>query len=268
MRFAATLTATAVLTHLVLGSGTVLAADYPLPQAYQPSSEPVDTFNWGGLYGGIHVGYAGTETSGLSAFDSSARAIASSAVGQSGFYGPISFDTAKYSSDNGTFGGFVGANWVWDDVILGLEADYITFWDKNQGIGTENFNVSSLPGYGNVVRQGTQASSVNNVGLLKIRAGYAMGRFLPFATIGLAVAQGTVANYYGSNVVATGTPAVPFVGARKQGWLTGGTAGVGLDVALTDNVFVRAEYNYIGFADFNGTSVTMHNIQAGIAFKY
>jgi opacity protein-like surface antigen len=268
MRFAATLSAAAVLTHLVLGSGTVLAADYPLPQAYEPPPEPVDLFNWGGLYGGIHAGYAGTESSGLSTYDAAARSIASSALGLSGVYSPISFDTTNYSSDEGTFGGFVGANWVWDDVILGLEADYITFWDKNQGIGTQNFGVGALPGYGAVVPQGTQTTAVNNVGLLKIRAGYAMGRFLPFATIGLAVAQGTVTNYYGSNSVVTGTAVVPFAGARKQGWLTGGTAGVGLDVALTDNVFVRAEYNYIGFADFNGTSVTMHNLQAGIAFKY
>jgi opacity protein-like surface antigen len=266
MRFAATFTAAAVLAQLVLASGAALAADLPYPPAYEP--DPVDSFNWGGLYGGIHVGYASTNSKGVSGLDPTARAIASSALGLSNVYSPISTDTAKYSSDEMTAGGFIGANWVWDDVILGIEADYITFWDKNQGIGTQNFPVGALPGYGAVIPQGTQTTSIQNVGLLKLRAGYAMGRFLPFATIGLAVGDGVVSNYYGSIAVPANSAVVPFSGARKQGWLTGGTAGVGLDIAVTDNVFIRTEYNYIGFADFNGTTVTMHNIQAGIAFKY
>jgi opacity protein-like surface antigen len=37
---------------------------------------------------------------------------------------------------------------------------------------------------------------------------------------------------------------------------------------VLDNVFLRAEYNYIAFSGFNGSNVTIHNVQAGLAVKY
>jgi outer membrane immunogenic protein len=173
-----------------------------------------------------------------------------------------------FSADEGTVGGFVGANWVWDDVVLGLEADYISFWNGNRASVSFSQAAQDFPPYGSVTPQATQALSIKNIGLFKARAGYAMGRFLPFVTFGLAVSEGSLSTTYGLNYAATGAPAVPAIGVRKQGWLTGGTAGVGLDILVTDNVFLRAEYNYIGFADFNGAKTTIHNVQAGIAIKY
>ena len=225
----------------------------------------------GRLYGGIHVGYAGTTAKGLSNSDATARAVATSALGLglSNAYQPINYYTTNYSDEEMTVGGFVGANWVWDDVILGLEADYITYWDKNQGIGTQNFGSHPASRLWRCNPAGHAVHLDPECWPLQAARRLRHGPFPALRNGWLCCRPGYVEQLLRLHLGrATNSAVVPFTGARKDGWLTGGTAGVGLDIALTDNVFVRTEYNYIGFSNFNGTTVTMHNIQAGIAFKY
>lgn len=266
MRLAATLLATTILVPTLLAPTGLLAADLPSPYGQEGAPPAVD-FNWGGLYGGIHAGYSATTVTGSTVATASALSLAGAALGTTTPYTSITFDkTVSFSSDSGNAGAFVGANWVFDDVAVGIEADWIGYFGKNQASRTVAGAPVLIP-FGTVTGTGTQSVSVNNIGLFKLRAGFPMGRFLPFATIGLAIGQGDQrTSYYATSALTGGI--VSSASYHKQGYLSGGTAGVGVDYALMDNVFLRAEYNYIVFSGFNGSDVTVHNIQAGLAVKY
>ncbi|MEI8145735.1 MAG: hypothetical protein WCH83_09755, partial [Alphaproteobacteria bacterium] len=49
---------------------------------------------------------------------------------------------------------------------------------------------------------------------------------------------------------------------------TGFTVGTGLDVLLSQNLFLRAEYQYLRFHSLGGVAITMHTARAGVALKY
>ena len=119
---------------------------------------------------------------------------------------------------------------------------------------------------------------------MRARAGWALGNFLPYAFTGLAVGHANV------NIAATvsGTenpqnqpctlsgPATPacvpfsFTGtAGKNGeWMYGFTFGGGLDVALTRNVFLRAEYEYVQFAPIANLVVDVNTVRGGLGVKF
>jgi opacity protein-like surface antigen len=265
------LSATLLAAVAVITPGFVLAADYPaLPEA-PVLDQPVGA-NWGGLYGGIHVGYSSsTMNTQNSAVDlatqayrnSSAQALATS----------IAYLPTDFSAQTPSYGGFIGANWVWDDVVLGLEAEYSgfnpTMKDSGSYAAARYTGTPGQPGYQAVDFSATATTKLTSYGILKVRAGYAMGRLLPFATLGLAVGRGEVNATYTSFYSDNNFQNVPLNAASKHsGYMVGGSAGVGVDWLITDNVFARAEYTYVGFADFHGMSTTLHTIKAGIGIKY
>ncbi|MGE5162778.1 MAG: outer membrane protein [Sphingobacteriales bacterium] len=78
---------------------------------------------------------------------------------------------------------------------------------------------------------------------LRGRAGYAIGPFLPYAVVGIAVGRFNYANLD----LGTGM----FVG-KDNAFDSGIIAGLGVDWALTPGIFVRAEWEYIAFLKLNG----------------
>jgi outer membrane immunogenic protein len=277
MRLSATLIAALVAMPTVL-----YAADYgvpPLPEA--PALDQPVGANWGGIYGGIFAGYSnGSMNTESSAVDLATRAYRNSSA--QALATSIAYLPTDFSNQTPSYGGFVGVNWVWDDVILGLEAEYSGFNPVMKDSGSYSAARRSDGATSQVVDYtATATTKVTSYGILKLRAGYAMGRFLPFATVGLAVGKGELNATYNSlyseypivgGVPVFGAPIIsnqPFDAAIKnRGWMVGGSAGVGLDMLLTDNVFARVEYTYVGFAPFHGQTTALNTIKAGIAVKY
>lgn len=278
MRFAATL-----FTAVMLLPTALHAADYHFPGSYDPPpvEQPSD-FNWGGLYGGIFASYtdAKMDTQNVA---TGLAADAYRACTCLGLATDIAYLPNNFSDQRPGYGGFAGANWVWDDVVLGLEAEYSGF----------NPTLKDGGSYGMARRRDGTATSesidynasvttkISQYGVLKLRAGYAMGRFLPYGVIGIAVGRAELnANYrslYNEYPVVAGVPDFnnPIISnspanssLRKRGYVAGGAIGFGVDYALLDNVFVRAEYNYVGFSNFNGMKTSLQTVKAGIAVKY
>ena len=50
--------------------------------------------------------------------------------------------------------------------------------------------------------------------------------------------------------------------------VAGVTTGLGLDVAIMPNVFLRGEWEYIYFAPLNGINSYMNTLRAGIGFRF
>ena len=184
------------------------------------------------------------------------------------------------------FGGFAGYNTQFERLILGVEANYdqanLSFTSPNTPLSRA---VSAGGNAYNLTVSGTGTVTDLNFGTLRARAGWALGNFLPYAFGGLAVGHSNVnisataagvqnpQNQPCSPFPAPASPAcVPFsftgtAGGNGQ-WMYGFTVGAGLDVALTRNVFVRAEYEYVQFAPVASVVVSVNTVRSGLAVKF
>jgi opacity protein-like surface antigen len=111
----------------------------------------------------------------------------------------------------------------------------------------------------------------------RARAGYTFGQFLPYAFAGVAAGRfnyATTATTTVSGISATATP--PTYGpitdtesdAKNNAVVGGVTAGLGMDVALLPNVFVRGEWEYIAFAPVGGFRANINTGRVGIGVKF
>lgn len=222
-------------------AGAAQAADLTYEPA--PVAAPEPAFTWTGLYIGAHAGY------GWSDFDN--EAISS--------YGDLKPD--------GWFGGGqAGYNYQFsNNIVLGIEAD-ASFGDQKDAIsaviGDPAENAFMLD----------YATKIDAFGTVRARAGYAIDRFLPYVTGGLAWANASLD--FHNQVIADGDVRVDLRASDKQTF-TGWTVGVGLEYAITNNITAKAEYLYadLGSKDFDlGTPVTaditMQTVKLGLNYKF
>lgn len=149
-------------------------------------------------------------------------------------------DSAHEDFNGFTLGKFVGYNYMYDNILIGAEGDITYTWNENH-----------YRAFGQRNDVGTDWG-----GSLRGRLGYAFDRTLVFATGGWAMTRGFVDTPNGD-------------GDRTfHGW----TLGAGVDWAVMDDVFVRAEYRFTDFnnKNINGVKVDLDQHQAliGVAYKF
>jgi hypothetical protein len=152
------------------------------PVAWTESASPA--VNWTGIYLGLNGGF----TFGASNWTDSVTSTSTGNFGTSGFI----------------FGGTVGANYQVGALVFGAEAD--GDWADASGFGT--FTASSLCAAG-CLTQNTWLSTVRG------RAGYALDRFLVYATGGAAF--GNVRASFSNGPVSAATEAGWTVGVGVKG---------------------------------------------------
>lgn len=249
----------AALAAIGIGEGSAQAADY-LRGHYAGSQEPraASGADWAGVYAGVHGGASSAEVD-ASKFSS---ALADSALPNS-VHRNILRDTINFKSTNKvgvSYGGFVGMNMLWDDVVLGVEVDYThSSIRANSNIGpyglyTDTAGVRN--GVSNVVS--SARGEVKDWGTIRGRIGYAMGNFMPYITAGLALGNvnsrattsGTWYTQSLSTPAAFPTISGTFSGVTGRRGIAYGTAmGAGVDMQLIPGMFLRAEYQFVQFAD-------------------
>lgn len=228
---------------LFVPAGMALAAD---PTETLPVAA---SYNWSGGYLGAQAGYARSD----------AR------VGQT--FAPGSFDNYGWGySPSGGFGGvFAGYNKQFDSgLVVGVEGDYSFASVKDttlyRALGVDD------PAFGGELE-------LEAVGTVRLRAGYAIDRWLPFVTGGLAVAS--------YKHTTTNIPGGPYADVRDT--VAGYTLGAGGEYAVTDNWVVRGEYRFADFgrhtsvrhAFSNGAplnrdaiELTTQDLRIGVAYKF
>ena len=261
------------------------AADYELPilhgsQPVAPMTTvgPATFTRWSGFYVGGQLGY------------NAANADFSSVVAaQTGLWQtlPTSLWPTLGAADHGeaAYGGFIGYNAQWQDLILGIEANYNhtsismvapnssiqqTVEVTSSGAVTHIYNIGPNPG-SNVPTGATGAvRNLDDYGSLRARAGWILGDFLPYGFVGFALGQANVnvtANFYAVDELnpTTNVICAPCTGG-VNGALYGLTAGVGMDVALTQNIFVRGEFEYVQF--FGDVEIAILAARIGVGLKF
>ncbi len=166
---------------LALAASPALAADMGYPVKAPPMMAVVPVFTWTGFYIGANVGYGWGDASGYSPYDNSDYAIITGLV------------TSGSGDPDGWFGGLqAGYNYqFYNNVVLGLEAD-VQFADMKSTY-SYGYTVTDLgstpvddPDFG---VSGKYTTKIDTFGTVRARLGYAMDRFLPYVTGGLAWAN-------------------------------------------------------------------------------
>jgi outer membrane immunogenic protein len=270
----------------------------PLPESAAPPSTFGDQFgplglqsagpmDWRGFYVGGEFDYSDAEAD----FSRSTQAPIAYSLRETALeneFAPSNWPvlgTADHTAPG--FGGFVGYNTEYltanAKIVLGVEANYdqaslslvapSTPMTRIMTDSLGNVDVVSITGSGQV--------SNLDFGTLRARAGWAVGNFLPYGFVGLALGRADV-NIAETTVVEQNPPAsgpcsasptcaiftLPGSAGKDGEWLYGVAVGAGLDVALTHNVFLRGEYEYVQFAPVVGVMLDINTVRVGGGIKF
>lgn len=178
------------------------------------------------------------------------------------------------------YNAFIGYNWQFSDLVTGFDVGY-THVQGLQNTVSDSIarQVSTSDGFTNDVFISAQSSmKLIDYATVRARAGYVFGPFLPYAMMGVAVGR---FNYATSVTVTTSgtnsstTPPTTYgpitdsdsVGknnAVSPGFLT----GLGADIMVTPNVFLRGEWEFIAFAPLNSIRSNISAYRAGLGIRF
>jgi opacity protein-like surface antigen len=186
----------------------------------------------------------------------------------------------KTNTQNSGFGGFFGYNAQWTDVVVGVELNYIhgKFFNSSQGSQSRTF---FFPADYQTTADVFSSSSMNirDFGSLRVRGGYAWGCFLPYLFGGVALGQADINRFAQAELtyryVGTQIPRLPDLGGpppmtlsdtANAHFIYGYSGGLGIDMMLFANLFVRAEWEYMRFTA--PVDTTINTVRAGIGYKF
>jgi outer membrane immunogenic protein len=184
----------------------------------------------------------------------------------------------KVDANSAGFGGFIGYNAQWDDVVLGLELNYTkTNWQGSSSDSISRFFDSGGTRYAATVDANASIKLLDYTSI-RGRAGYTMGRFMPYGLLGFVVGRADILK---SATVTETETTLPLPGVISGGlgpttksenqydkFIYGYSAGLGLDMALTPNIFVRGEYEYVQFFGLGGIQYYLNTARAGVGLKF
>ena len=263
------------------------AADYELPtlrgsQMFVPAY-PVYP-HWEGAYVGGHLSF------GNSSVDFSHATQPMLAVSLRNLTFETEFKASSVTvlgmtdTNSAGVGGFVGYNVQFDDAVVGVEFNYthsnFNAVAMSNPIGRQTGVLSNGKVY-SFVFDGSGSMRTTDVALFQARAGYAAGNIMPYATFGLALGRADVSLAVSCSCQElTPNPTPPPVGfissvdfsfsqgGGKTAYLWGVTGGIGVDWALTANIFARADYQYIAWQQLTQISSYMQMGHVGLGVRF
>ncbi|WP_424627982.1 outer membrane protein [Bradyrhizobium sp. SYSU BS000235] len=270
------LAVTMILAGLVQSAQAADMPDLPILRGSLIDG-PSTYVNWRGFYAGAQGGlgssdmnFSGT-TSAMAARLMSGTAIESE--GQVSTW-PV---LGKKSQRGDGFGAFGGYNFQWDDIVIGVEASYMhgDFGGADADSMGRVFSTSN--GYTNdVTYQANAQFKITDMGSVRGRVGWAWNNFLPYAFGGVSLGQAdvsksvTISGTQVNPAAAPGFQNIPFSVSQTTGqsgrFIYGYAAGLGLDVMLFGNVFVRGEWEYLKFVGPVDTSI--NTVRAGLGYRF
>lgn len=253
------------------------ASDYRMPVLRGSLFDQPPQFDWSGYYVGGHIGYSSAPIDfGQSGSSLIANILRNTLIENE--FSPSTWVSPEGHGNGTPFGLFVGHNWQSDDIVFGL--DMIYSHTANSGGGSDslarNITTSDDTNY-DVFVTATMAAKITDLLSIRARGGVTYGSFMPFGTIGIAVGRVNIDrsatvrtiqydNNDPPNVVADITDSES--DSQKGAFAYGFSAGLGFDWALMHNLFLRGEYEYVGFAPVKDIRITLHTARAGLGARF
>ncbi|WP_372426622.1 outer membrane protein [Salinarimonas chemoclinalis] len=267
--------AVAFAAAVTLLPGVAGAVDLgPLRGAQGFGVTPVTT--WQGGYFGLTAGYGQMSSDATGVFaEPIARHLRDTVIENemrvSTFVQPVVRDSKR-----AVYGAFAGYNFQFSEAVLGIELDFARGKQRVSGSDSLGRSRQLSNGFvGNAFASGTFDLALDNVVTLRARAGYTIGDFLPFVTGGLALAQYERTRRTDLIYSETNHPTLPNRGpftwsetSPSSGTAVGLAGGAGVDVALTENIFLRGEWQYAFFPDAGGSEVSLSTLRGAAGVKF
>jgi outer membrane immunogenic protein len=261
------------------------AGDFDVLRGAQPVGYASYT-RWSGFYGGGLIGeefdgadfrkVGGSEITTISGLDANFNGIP-----LTNFPRLTSLNTEAPS-----YSAFIGYNYQFEAAVVGFELTFTKtsfnasindmeshsyFQTANNTLYTAQYNVTT-----------TAAARVEDYGTVRGRFGWAFGNLLPYGFGGVSIAQidsmkSVNINYFGVAVPSASSPPPlpPPIGGnwtladQNNGkWYLGYVAGLGLDYALTQNLFLRGEFQYIQFGSPDNIRLSASSVRVGAGVKF
>jgi opacity protein-like surface antigen len=264
----------AALALILMAPAGAIAAD--MPELLRGSYTPTYT-RWEGFYFGGQAAYL----SGGADFGNATQPLVAYILRNTFIedtFGVSNWTTLGRRDANSTgFGAFIGYNAQWDDVVLGLEANYTkTNWMVSSSDSISRHMDSGVTRYAATV---DASSSIKLIDYTSIRgrAGYVMGHFMPYGMVGLVVGRADIMKSatvtetettISTGVVTGGLGPTTDTDNQSGKFIYGYSAGLGLDMALTPNIFVRGEYEYVQFFGLGGLKYYLNTARAAVGLKF
>jgi outer membrane immunogenic protein len=267
-----------------------LAADYELPtlrgsETFVPAYPTY--FSWQGLYAGGQVGY----TSASADFSKTTQPQVAFSLRNTTILDQMTPDQwqalGSVSTGAAGFGGFVGYNFQWDNAVIGMELNYSHSSLNMVAPSTPLTREKTVDGLiTDVTIDASGSLHISDFATTRARFGWAVGHFMPYGAVGFAVGRTDVAVSTVVTVVQTDPnfpnpapppatikvrfPPITFASSQSKigAFLYGFSGAAGVDFALTQDIFARAEYEYIQWQKFWSISSSMHNFRAGLGVKF
>ena len=287
----------AAMAGMTFGAQAADLPDLPVLRGSLPPSGSMTTTapNWNGWYAGGQVSYSAAAAD----FSKSIVGLTNFIFRDSVLQQPTSeFGLLPKTTTQGTgFGGFVGRNWQWEDLVFGLEANY-NYFNKisTNTTGTNSLQIVNPPGQINppnvtttytVTLTGQSAVQLTDAIQFRARTGWAAGNFLPYVFGAAVVGRMDVSRSVTSTVtrrddttdpltgVVTIGPTLP-VPAQSQTlmeqkvnqFVAGWSGGLGLEYCVWGGLFMRAEWDYTKFLQVKNTIVQANNLRFGLGYKF
>ncbi|MGC1359372.1 MAG: hypothetical protein WA851_26960 [Xanthobacteraceae bacterium] len=240
---------------------------------------------WSGFYFGGEVGYGWANTD----FSGSTASIISYVLRETDLETNVAPSQwpilGRATTGAPNFGGFIGYNTQFEDLVFGVEANLqraaFKLVSPNNPISRTTAADSSGNAYSVTL---TGAGEVDTMEFLtfKARAGYVVGNFMPYGFAGFAtgltntsVSATVSGTEYTSGTIGKCTVAaacVPFLftgsAVHNNDVLYGFAVGGGVDVALTPNVFARAELELDEFYLPSNLMLVATTARVGAAYRF
>lgn len=253
------------------------AADLPILRGALPDTYGPRATNWEGFYVGGQATYGTADMNFVNSNQSLTKKLLNNVDIESQYKISEWPLLGKSSQSNSGFGGFIGYNSQWEDAILGVELNYVHGSFSGSSMGTQGrsffyptdyFTTANLTQYA--------AMQISDYGSARLRAGYAMGAFLPYMFGGVAMGQANIQRAATTtlNYQYTGTGGLPNIGPStrseisdlKSHFVFGYSAGLGIDMMVVQNLFLRAEWEYLRFT--SPVDVSINTVRAGLGYKF
>jgi opacity protein-like surface antigen len=272
---------------LIALAPSAAAADLDVLRGSQIPVGPARFTRWEGFYAGGQFNFSSSNVD----FSKATQPLIADSLQQTALLNVIHPDLfiTLGNNNNSTatgFGGFAGYNTQWQDLVLGVEANYIHAPFTTVATGTPVSRVASAGGsLYSVNVTGTGSLSMTDFGSLRGRVGYVFGNFLPYGFAGFAMGLGSYSitadvsgqqNSSSSNQVVPCTPNgttcinydFPSSTGKTSNLFYGFAVGGGFDWALTQNIFVRGEYEFLQFAPVANILAKISSARVGAGFKF
>lgn len=238
---------------------SAFAADYMRGPMYEGPVAP-RVHDWSGTYVGGHGGFSQQRL----------RTNDASLTDSLGLNQALIFSHGVGSGSTASYGGFIGFNAQWEDVVLGFEFNYSRMHEgvtSSRSFSTSYIfdqNIGPVP----ATATGTASQHITDLFGGRFRAGWSTGWIMPYATVGVVVGRG---ESFRTGVVVENADPTNFRGGSLSSLSAtpfGFSAGLGVDMAITSNIFARAEIEYVGLRESKGIAGQFTTARAGVGYKF